>query len=443
MYKYKASTKTRCLPFFFLQRLYYFGTIAIKVVPLHSYMNLALYIAKRLLKQKEANFTRPIVRIAMISIMLSFAVMLASVSVLQGFKKEIRNKISGFSSHIQIEPYSTSYIRNDEETFHLTPQELNDIRNIDGVRSLCPIVAKAGVLIQKDDFHAIILKGVNSEYDSSFFVDNIVEGKFPSLNKNSKQEILVSLAVQNKLNLKINDKIKVYFYANNNYRAKNFYISGFYDTGLADYDEHFLLCDMQVLQNIFSMSSNDFSYYELRFKDFSLINKYFNQIYYTIDKTKSVESVMEMEPNLFAWLNLLDSNVILILIIMIVVCIVTLSSMVLIMIYEKKNLVGVFKSFGANNKMIMKIFIYKVGYLTLKGMLYGNILAIGVELIQKYFHIISLDKESYFLSTVPVDINILHILFINMGVFVICMISLVLPCMSISKLAPTKNMKAE
>lgn len=117
--------------------------------------------------------------------------------------------------------------------------------------------------------------------------------------------------------------------------------------------------------------------------------------------------------------------------------------MVLIMIYEQKHLIGILKSFGANNKMIMKIFIYKVGYLTLKGMLYGNILAIGVEIVQKYFHIIALDKESYFLSTVPVDINIVHILLINIGVFVICMISLVLPCMSVSKLAPTKNMKAE
>lgn len=406
-------------------------------------MNLALYIAKRLLKQKEATFTRPIVRIAMVSIMLSFAVMLASVSILQGFKKEIRNKISGFSSHIQIRPYSTSYIKDDNTTFHLSQQELKEIRSIDGVRSLCPIVAKAGVLMQKESFHAIILKGINSEYDSSFFADNIVEGRFPTLNKTSKQEILISLAIKNKLNLKLNDKVKVYFYTNGNYRAKNFYISGFYDTGLADYDEHFLLCDMQVLQNIFSMSSNDYSYYELRFKDFSLIDKYFNQIYYTVDRTKSIESVMEMEPNLFAWLNLLDSNVILILVIMIVVCIVTLSSMVLIMIYEQKHLIGILKSFGANNKMIMKIFIYKVGYLTLKGMLYGNILAIGVELLQKYFHIIALDKESYFLSTVPVDINIVHILLINVGVFVICMISLILPCMSVSKLAPTKNMKAE
>lgn len=427
----------------FFVKVILFDTIAIKVVSLHSYMNLALYIAKRLLKQKEATFTRPIVRIAMVSIMLSFAVMLASVSILQGFKKEIRNKISGFSSHIQIKPYSTSYIKDDNTAFHLSQQELKEIRNIDGVRSLCPIVAKAGVLMQKESFHAIILKGINSEYDSSFFMDNIVEGKFPALNKTSKQEVLISLAIKNKLNLKINDKIKVYFYANGNYRAKNFYISGFYDTGLADYDEHFLLCDMQVLQNIFSMSSNDFSYYELRFKDFSLIDKYSNQIYYTIDRTKSIESVTEMEPNLFAWLNLLDSNVILILIIMIVVCIVTLSSMVLIMIYEQKHLIGILKSFGANNKMIMKIFIYKVGYLTLKGMLYGNILAIGVELVQKYFHIIALDKESYFLSTVPVDINIVHILLINIGVFVICMISLVLPCMSVSKLAPTKNMKAE
>ncbi|MDO5760506.1 MAG: FtsX-like permease family protein [Bacteroidota bacterium] len=407
-------------------------------------MNISLYIAKRLLKQKETNLTRPIVRIAQVSIMLCFAVMIVAMGILQGFKKEIRNKISGFCSHVQIKPYSTKYVKNNEATtFYLSKQEKENIKNIDGVVSLCPVVVKPGVLINKNNFQGVVVKGINSEYDSSFFVDNIRQGHFPLLNKESKQEVLLSLAIKNKLNLELNDKIKIYFYTNGTYRAKNFYISGFYDTGLADYDELMLVCDMRVLQNIFSIDFNNYSYYELRFKDFSLIDKNLEPLYYSLDRDKSIDSVVDLEPNLFAWLNLLDSNVVIILIIMIVVCIVTLSSMVLIMIYEKKYLIGILKSFGANNKLIMKIFIYKVGYLTLKGMLYGNILAIGLELLQKKFHLIALDQESYFLSTVPVDINIIHILLINIGVFAICMATLVLPCRSINKLSPTKNMKSE
>ncbi|GEM_PF-86911 len=413
-----------------------------KVVSLHL-MSFALYIAKRLLKQRQATFSRPIVRIAQVSIMLSFAIMLISVSVLQGFKKEIRNKISGFYSHIQIKPYSTSYVRDNNSTFHLSKQEFQGIKNISEVKSIYPILNQSGVLLQKDNFNGVILKGINSDYDSSFFIDNLIQGKFPTLDKESQQEVLVSLTLKNKLNLHLNEKIKIYFYVNGGYRAKNFYISGFYDTGLVDYDENFLLCDVKVLQNIFSLDSLSYSCYELRFKGFSSVEKYFEQIYYVLDKDKSIDSVVDMEPNLFAWLNLLDSNVILIIFIMIVVCVVTLSSIVLIMIYEKKYLIGILKSFGTTNKTITKIFIYKIGYLTLQGMLYGNVLAVGLESIQKNFHIISLDKESYFLNTVPVDISIIHILLINTGVFVICMLGLLLPCRSINRLSPTKNMKSE
>lgn len=401
-------------------------------------MNFEYHIAKRLIKHKDKNFTRPIIKIAQVTIMLSIAVMLISVSVLQGFKQEIKNKIAGFSSHIQITQYSTNAVAEDNSLISLTSLEKQQILNNKNVKALYPIFSRGGVLINKDDFQGVVCKGVDSSYDKTFFSENIVEGKFPKLNKESKQEILISKTIKDKLKIKLNDKIKVYFYVNNSYRAKNFYVCGVYDTGLGEYDESFLVCDMSVLKNIFSIEDNLYSCYEVMLKDFSSLNNTSQEIYYTIGQDKSIMPITDLEPNLFSWLNLLDSNVVMIILIMILVSVVTLSSIMLIMIFEKKKMIGVLKSFGTKNTSIIKIFLYKVGYVILYGMILGNVLAIGLELVQKHFHIISLDKASYYLSTVPININILNILLINLGVFVVCLICLLLPARSINKINPVK-----
>ncbi|MDY6435694.1 MAG: ABC transporter permease, partial [Synergistales bacterium] len=309
-------------------------------------MNFEYYVAKRLIKHKDKNFTRPIIRIAQITIMLSVAVMLISVSVLQGFKKEIKSKIAGFSSHIQITQYSTNAVLEDNSLMSLSSLEKQQILNNKNVKTLYPVFSRGGVLINKEDFQGVICKGVDSSYDKTFFTDNIVEGKFPSLNKESKQEILVSKTIKDKLKIKLNDKIKIYFYVNNSYRAKNFYVSGVYDTGLGEYDENFLVCDMSVLKNIFSVEDDMFSCYEVMLKDFSSLRKASQEIYYTIGQDKSIMPITDLEPNLFSWLNLLDSNVVMIILVMILVSVVTLSSIMLIMIFEKKKMIGVLKSFG-------------------------------------------------------------------------------------------------
>lgn len=403
-------------------------------------MNFEYYIAKRLIKQKDKNFTRPIIKIAQITIMLSVAVMLVSVSVLQGFKKEIKNKIAGFSSHIQLTQYATSSVLEENSLLSLSSSEKQDILKTHNVKALYPVFSKGGVLMNKDDFQGVICKGVDSLYDKTFFSENIIEGKFPELNKESRQEILVSKTIKDRLNIKLNDKIKIYFYVNNSYRAKNFYVSGVYDTGLGEYDESFLLCDMKVLKNIFDVGDNMYSCYEIMLKDFSSLNSTAQEIYYKTGQDISVMTVTDLEPNLFSWLNLLDSNVVMIIIVMILVSVVTLSSIMLIMIYEKKKMIGILKSFGTKNSSIIKIFLYKISYVILYGMVFGNILAIGLELLQKHFHLISLSKESYYLSTVPIDIDILNIILINVGVFAVCVICLLLPARSINKINPSKNL---
>jgi lipoprotein-releasing system permease protein len=198
---------------------------------------------------------------------------------------------------------------------------------------------------------------------------------------------------------------------------------------------------MKPLQEIFSLDSNSYNSYEVTLNDFSKIKQTADEIYYLVGQDKSVETITEMEPNLFSWLNLLDSNVIMIIIIMMLVNIVTLSSVILIMIFEKKTMIGVMKSFGTKNKSIIKIFLYKAGYVIMKGMIYGNILALVLEVIQKEFKVISLDKESYYLTSVPIEINVSYILLIDVFSFIICLICLLIPAKTITKISPVKNLR--
>src|SRR5574344_160700 len=403
-------------------------------------MNFEYFIAKRLIKQKEKTYSRPIIKIATISIMVSVAVMLISLSVLQGFKNEIKEKIVGFGSHVQVIPYK---VGNDyqDNPITLSNQEIQSIRDIKNIKHISPIVTKSAAIITDNDFQGVMLKGINSNYDTTFFHNNLVLGRNILTNKQSYQEALISKSIADKLYLKIGSRFKVYFYLDNNYRAKNFTVVGIYDTGLGDYDDKFLICDMKPLQEIYSWRNTDYNSYEITLNDFSLIKQSSEQIYNTVSQDKTVSTITEMEPNLFSWLNLLDSNVVMIIVIMMLVSIVTLSSVILIMIFEKKTMIGVLKSFGSTNKTIIKIFLYRVGYVILKGLVYGNIFAIILEIIQKQFKIISLDKTSYYLTSVPIEINVFSIVLVDIGAFVLCLICLIIPAKSISKINPIKNLR--
>lgn len=405
-------------------------------------MKQEFFIAKRLIKAKNSTSTRRVIRIAIFSVALSVAVMLISMSILTGFKNSIKEKIIGFGSHIQVVSFSFSNYFSD------SPIYLNDYYNKllyknPNVKNITPVLNKSAVIIKDEDFHAIILKGITSTYDTAFFSASLVKGCMPHLNKESKQEILISKNIADKLKLDIQDKIKVYFYIDNTYRSKNFYISGIYDTGLGDYDERFLICDAKVLQNIFSLEPKDYSSYEIALKDFSLLDKTSQEIYKLLPENMTLQTITQMEPNLFSWLNLLDSNVIMIIVIMILVTVVTLSSVILIMIFEKKTMIGILKSFGTPNKAITKIFLYNAGYIALKSLLYGNVLAIVLEVIQKYTHLIKLDAQSYYLTSVPIEINPLHIILIDIGAFVVCMLCMLIPAKSISKISIVKNLRFE
>lgn len=403
-------------------------------------MNFEFFTAKRLLKQDKHTYSKPIVRIATISIALSIAVMIVSIAVLGGFKNGIKGKITGFSSHIHILPYAI----NENETgdaFTLSEKDIKQISNHENTIEINPYILQAGAIKTKDSFQGIVIKGVEDGYDSTFFKENLCEGRLPDFKKTNSTEVLVSKTIADKMNISLGDKIRVYFFIEQSYRARPFIVVGTYETGLGDYDDRFILSSVRPLQKLNKWTENQYSGYEVRLKDFSTLNQTAEELYATLPHDTTLSTIEEIEPGLFSWLELLDSNVILIIIVMTLVTITATGSTLLIMVFEQKSYIGLFKSFGATNRSIMKIYLYKAAYIVGKAALYGNVIAIVISLIQSKFKLIKLDQESYYLDCVPMELDALSIIIVNLVVIAVSLIALLIPARSISRIEPVKNIK--
>lgn len=401
-------------------------------------MNYEYFISKRLSKQKGKTFSRPIIIIAILSISLGVAVMITSISVLQGFKSEIKEKIIGFGSHVQILPYQ-SYNSYDSQGISLSPQEEKTLRKHENIKSINPFISLGGLIKTKDDFQGVMLKGIDNNYDSNFFHNYLLSGRF--LSKENINEAIISKHIANKLSLSLGDKLRIYFYIDNNYRARAMEVIGIYETGLSLYDEKIIICNIDQLRPLSSLKDNEVHGYEILLKDFSKQEESSEYIYNSTSHDKTILNIQEIEPNLFSWLNLLDSNVVVILLIMILVSIITITSTLLIIIFEKTQTIGILKSLGANNRSIIKIFLYNALNIIIKGILYGNIFALGLGYLQVRFKIFKLDQESYYLTSVPIEISFSQVMLVNLGTIIICFLALLIPARSISKISPIKSIR--
>jgi lipoprotein-releasing system permease protein len=407
-------------------------------------MNFEYFVAKKLLKQKSKSFSKPIVGIATAGIALSIAVMLVSIGVLQGFKNEIKEKITGFTSHLHIIPFTINPTSSDN-VFHLSEQEIANLnKEENNIETISPYVLMGGAIKTKTDFHGVALKGIDSKFNFDFFKQNLKSGNIPDYTKaENKNQILISQTIANKLNIKIGDKIKIYFYINQNYKVRPFTVEGIYETGLGDYDNKFIVCNAKVLQKLLSWQQNQYSGYEVKLKDFTNLDQSSQNIYHSISQDKDIQTIEEMEPSLFAWLNLLDSNVILILVVMTFIAIITSCSTLLIMIFEQTKHIGIFKSLGATTKSITKIYLYKSLYILTKAMLIGNAFALTLMYLQQKYKFIKLDQESYYLDSVPIEFSPTALIIVNLSSIAICMLTLIIPARNISKINPMENIKFE
>lgn len=412
-------------------------------------MNTEFFIARRLILDKETKKTisRSILTISVIAVALSLAVMIISVSVVTGFKYEITRKIVGFGSHIQIlnfdsnESYETQPINKDQEF-------LNQLRSEPYIANLQVFATKAGIIKTKTEIQGVVLKGIGSDFDWTFFNNYIIKGNtFTVQDSIRTDKVLISRYIANLLKLDINDNFIMYF-VQDPPRMRRFEVSGIYETSLEEFDRTFVLGDISHIQRLNDWSDNQISGFEIIVNDFKnleeLTYRIMNIVGYGFEEDGSrlkVVNIIEKYPQIFDWLNLQDMNVLIILILMMVVAGINMVSGLLILILDRTNMIGILKALGTVNLSIRRIFLYQAGYLIMKGLLWGNLTGIAVCLIQKHFEILKLDQTSYYLTAVPINLNVIHLLALNISTCFIILLIIIIPSLVISRISPAKAIR--
>jgi lipoprotein-releasing system permease protein len=369
--------------------------------------------------------------------------MILTLCIVVGFKQTITNKVAGFGAHIQVVSFDNN------NTYDLHPIEVSDsmLTSLSGYRhveSVAPFITKPGMLKTDSAFHGIVLKGTDY-WD--FFARNIVEGTLPA----TQQEIIVSQSVARQLHLHVGDALTSYFVEEEDVRARRFTIVGLFDTGFTQYDELFVLTPIETVRRLQGWDKNVYSGVEILVDDVQFLNETADEIYFStvnhLDENGYnvyyVQTLYEQNPAIFAWLDLLDMNVIVIIVLMLLVAGFNIVSGLIILILEGVQLIGTLKALGADNRFVRRIFLTQAALLIGKGVLWGNIIGLGLAALQYFGHLVPLEAATYYVNTVPIAFPWGWIIAINVLTVVLSLMVLLLPSMIISKISPARVMHFE
>ena len=415
-------------------------------------MNLPLFIARRIynVNGDKVEVSKPAIRIATAGIAIGLAVMIVSVCVVFGFKHAVSAKVIGFGSHIQVANFMTLQT-SESYPIQMTDSLIKVLKNTQGVEHVQRFATKQGVLKTDSDFLGVVFKGVGPDFDSTFIHQNLMEGSIPSFSDTkSSNKILLSMSMAKKLKLKTGDRIFAYFIDHAGVRVRRFTIAGIYQTNLAQYDDITCFMDLYTAVKLNGWEKDQVSGAEITVKDFNKVDEteaiFINRLNRTVDQygeTYSSKTIRDISPQIFSWLDLLDLNVWIILALMIAVAGVTMISGLLIIILERVTMIGVLKAMGAKNVMIRHTFLWFAVFIITRGLLIGNLIGIGLVLLQRYTGLVGLDPQTYYVTTVPVEINIPVLLLLNVATLLISVVVLIAPSYLISHIHPAKSMRYE
>lgn len=405
-------------------------------------MNYELFIAKRIVfgSQSGRTISRPVVKIALASIAIGIAVMICAVMVVNGFKNEITEKAVGFGTHIRISNFDANNSF-EEQPVEENPPFYNALKSDPDVSHIQVYATKAGIIKTKDEIHGVVLKGVSNDFDWNFFKRKIIKGSvFATSDSLKSDKVLVSLKVAKLLNLKLNDDLFVYF-VQQPPKIRKFKIAGIYETGLDEFDNLYVFCDIANIRKLNDWTATQVGGFEVTLKNFNDLDVLAAKIYNETGYGFKTETIKELYPQIFNWLDLLNMNVIIIIVLMIIVAGINMISTLLIIILENTQMIGILKAIGAGNISIRKMFLYVAVYLIAIGLLVGNIFALLLCFIQLKTGWIKLPQESYYVSVVPIDFSMWNILLLNAGTILICTLMLIVPSMIVTKIQPVKAIR--
>lgn len=407
-------------------------------------MHYELLLARKMIGGRREGLTgqssSAIVKIAVAGIALGMAVMILSVAIVTGFQSEIRKKVIGFGSHLQVSLY------NPQNTLGVKPMDreqsfVHDIKREPGVKNVSAFAYKSGIIAVNGEIQGIVAKGVDGDFDWSFFEQNMVEGNAFNSGDKTSDSILISKLIIDRLRLRLGDKVTMSFVQDEKERKRRFIIGGIYESGMEQFDGSILLCDMRHVQKLNNWNPDQVAGFEVTLNSFEDLEQLdaivANHISWEYNTLKITDQFMEI----FGWLELQDLNVVIILVLMVLVSGINMISALLVLILERTNMIGILKALGALNRSISVVFLYNATYLIFTGVLIGNIIGLGLGYLQQEFHFIKLNKANYYIDHVPILFDPASVIAINLGSIAVCLLMLVLPSLLVSRIDPVKTIR--
>jgi lipoprotein-releasing system permease protein len=409
-------------------------------------LNLEYFIAKRLITARDykSSISAPIIKIAISAIAIGMVMMIVSVATGIGLQEKIREKISAFNGHIIISNYD-----NNQSEVTLVPiskkqgfyPKFNSVEGIDHIQA---IASKAGIIRTENAFEGIVFKGVGGDYKWDNIKEYLIAGKLPDYSKNINEDVVLSQFLCDRLRLKVGDSFNTFFMKEGQSKLPNirrFKIVGIFNSGFQEFDATYVLGDVRHIQRINKWKEDQVGAFEVFVDDFDNINKIGEDVYQHTGSTLDTKTIIDKYSYIFEWLQLFDFNIIIILIVMILVATINMVVALLVLILERTQMIGILKALGANNWSIRKIFLYNASYLILRGLLWGNLIGIAILLLQRYFGIIKLNPENYYVDQAPVYLNWGYIALLNGLTISICFLVLLIPSYIITKISPVKAIR--
>ncbi|AYL96989.1 ABC transporter permease [Mucilaginibacter celer] len=401
-------------------------------------MSFASFISSRITFKSKRTFSKLIVRIAIIGIMLGLGVMILSLAIVKGFKHEIRNKVRGFGGDIRVVKFDLN------NSYESSPVETDPVFEKRALKSpyisrMMPVATKPGIIKANNEIEGVVLKGVDKTYDWAYFKTTLVAGGMINFadSVEAQKEVMISQTTADRLKLKVGDKLLMYF-IQEPLRKRQFKVKGIFNVGVEEIDKTFVIGSLSLVNRLNDWKPNEIGQYEIRVSDFDHLADAAEALNSFLPVKLKSYTIEEDYPSIFEWLNLLDVNFVVMLVLMMAVAVINMISALLIMILERTAMIGMFKAMGASNWEIRKVFLINAAYLIGVGLLLGNLLGIGLGYFQQKTHFFALDQASYYMKFVPVEFNAFDIIALNLGTMMVCLLVLMIPSSLVSRISPVK-----
>lgn len=409
-------------------------------------MNLEYFIAKRLItaKDNKSSISAPIIKIAISAIAIGMIMMIVSVATGIGLQQKIREKISAFNGHIIIANYDNNQSDATLVSVSKNQKFYPKFTSVPDVNHIQAVATKAGIIRTADAFEGIVFKGVGADYRWDNIKEYLVSGRLPNLLASLNPEVIISQYLANRLKLKVGDEFNTFFMKEGQNKLPNirrFKIVGVFSSGFQEFDATYVLGDIRHVQRINNWKSDQIGAFEVFVDDFDNISTVGEQVYEHTGSTLDSQTIVQKYSYIFEWLQLFDFNIVVILIVMILVATINMVVALLVLILERTQMIGIMKAIGANNWSIRKMFLYNASYLICRGLLWGNLIGVAILLIQKYFGVVELNPENYYVNEAPVYINVFYILLLNVLTVGVCFVVLLIPSYIITKITPVKAIR--